>query len=635
MGLVDRAVSRIRRVRAKRTAKTDSRDSRDSRTAEVHLYFTLWRIPKLFGGMTASIMRRAAGFINHGDPLSVTILTFDHRQDAKAGKGNLEHNGYANVGVRNMWDEIARLSDEQLDMAFAGASPESAIPDTPGDRPELSDTFHQVRDTTNRIVREEHLRDDGTVLFTDARPTDGCRRIVIHDAHGSPIIEVADVHDFYRQWIQMAVDKEPAVLVADPGIIANIVHSLGPRRFKLVHFLHVSHLEKPDGGIFGEYVKARVDAFRDFDQFDLVAVQTQKQIDDMARLGLDRKRMRLIPSEISPDAIAAAATVRDESKGIVAGRLVDLKQTDHAITAAALAREASVDVKLDICGTGPERDHLQNQIHNLDLSAEFRLRGHVEDLTDRFARVSFSLLTSKHEGLGLAIVESMAAGCIPIVYDIKYGPGGIITHGVNGYLVPANDVDAMAAQIVEFLKLSEHAKQAMREAAVTRARDYLPESSYSRWKAALEQPVATRTSESSEPRRRVRVRDLEITPGTTNGHLAIVFADRERLDAPELQLIVSHRSTNTFFQAVSTMSGRQPIDDRAFYTFSLSHELFTQSIDQIFDVYVREVGATWASKMRLRLPASFTRVDSHDLRWYRTQHGNLSVKVLNSGARPR
>lgn len=594
------------------------------------MYFTLWRIPKLFGGMTASVMRRADGFIRYGDPRSVTILTFDHRQNAKTGKANLDHNGYTTVGVRNMWDDIAGMSDDQLISVFTGTSPETVLPDTPGELQDDTKAYRRIRDAGGRVIREEHLREDGTVLFTDARPTGGPRRIVMHDSHGAPIVEVDDVHDFYRQWIRSAVDEDPAVLVADPGIVANIVHSLGQRRFKLVHFLHVSHLEKPDGGVFGEYVKARVDAFRDFDQFDIVAVQTQKQIDDMARMGLDSDRMRLIPSEISSDAIADSAEPREETKGLVAGRLVSLKQIDHTITAAAQALKTCPGLTLDICGTGPESNHLQRQIDDLDLAEKVKLRGHVHDLTDRLAQASFSLLTSKHEGFGLAIVESMAAGCIPIAYDIKYGPGGIITHGVNGFLVPANDVDALATQIVEFLALSEREKKTMREAAVSRARDFLPESSYLRWKTALESPLPTRAPADSEPRRRVQVNGIGLAADLDTVELEIVLADRGQIGPKELQLLVSHRAKHIFFQTVGTPSSQQPTGLGVACKFTLDRELFSSSSGQTFDVYVRTRGAMWTSKSRLKLPPTFTRIDTHDLRWYRTKHGNLSVKVLDS-----
>ena len=52
------------------------------------------------------------------------------------------------------------------------------------------------------------------------------------------------------------------------------------------------------------------------------------------------------------------------------------------------------------------------------------------------------------------LVESMAVGCIPIAYDIPYGPADVIQPGSNGYLVPGGDVEAVARAIEHLLSLS-------------------------------------------------------------------------------------------------------------------------------------------------------------------------------------
>ena len=51
------------------------------------------------------------------------------------------------------------------------------------------------------------------------------------------------------------------------------------------------------------------------------------------------------------------------------------------------------------------------------------------------------LLTSRMEGLPLVLLEAMSVGCIPIAYDMPYGPADIIVDGVNGYLVEAGDIE--------------------------------------------------------------------------------------------------------------------------------------------------------------------------------------------------
>lgn len=578
--------------------------------------------------MTASVLRRAAGFIEFGEPLSVTILSFDHRQSTAEGQKNLAHNGYVDglLRVRNMWDNTRQMSDTDIRATFTGQAPTDPPPAASGEKENVTNNYARFISDTGKTIREEHYRDDGTTLFTDDRSAGKPRRIFLHTRDGSPFVEYDDPHTVYNEWIRHTIGDEPSVLVADPGVIANITSSIGPRRFRLVHFLHVSHLERPVEGSFGELVSARAAALRDFDQFDFTAVQTQTQIDDMVRLGFPRHRMRLIPSELSPDAITGAHNpARDEAKGIVAGRLVDLKQINHAITAVSQAKKTYPRLTLDICGTGPDRNKLQTLIDTMGLNEDIRLHGHVDDITHRMSTASFSLLTSKYEGLGLAIIESMAAGCIPVTYDIKYGPGGIITNGVNGYIVDANDTEALATKITEFLNLSPEDRQSMREAAVDRARDFLPQRSYNRWKAALGQPVSTSAVRPFTSGKTLRVRESAINAGKNETTIGIVFADKDKVQDDELQLVLKHRTDNIIFQTVSTSKGWRRTDGRTVYNFTLANELFSQSEGQTFDVFVRKIGAPWDTKIRLSLSPSFNRIEAGQLTWFRTKNGNLSV----------
>lgn len=103
------------------------------------------------------------------------------------------------------------------------------------------------------------------------------------------------------------------------------------------------------------------------------------------------------------------------------------------------------------------------------------------------------LLTSHSEGFGLVLLESMAEGCIPFAYDVPYGPADIITDGVNGFLVPAGDVEALAARIHEFLALDEAAVEELRRNARATAAAYSDENITALWSAALRSRRLTRT----------------------------------------------------------------------------------------------------------------------------------------------
>src|SRR5699024_10218082 len=79
---------------------------------------------------------------------------------------------------------------------------------------------------------------------------------------------------------------------------------------------------------------------------------------------------------------------------------------------------------------------LTDILTEVDVMDAVRLHGHRTGAKSNFHTSSFSLLTSRFEGQPLVVLESMSAGCIPICYEVDYGPADIIDHGVNGFLVP-------------------------------------------------------------------------------------------------------------------------------------------------------------------------------------------------------
>ena len=61
-----------------------------------------------------------------------------------------------------------------------------------------------------------------------------------------------------------------------------------------------------------------------------------------------------------------------------------------------------------------------------------------------------SILTSRHEGLPCAVVESLAAG-VPVVATAVDGTVEVVRDGVNGYLVPPGEVARLADRVAALL----------------------------------------------------------------------------------------------------------------------------------------------------------------------------------------
>jgi glycosyltransferase involved in cell wall biosynthesis len=81
------------------------------------------------------------------------------------------------------------------------------------------------------------------------------------------------------------------------------------------------------------------------------------------------------------------------------------------------------------------------------------------------------VLSSRCEGFGDVIVESMAVGTPVITTDCPYGPGEIVRDDREGLLVPPGDPDALARAIVRLAQDGE-LRRRLAEGGLRRATDF-------------------------------------------------------------------------------------------------------------------------------------------------------------------
>lgn len=161
---------------------------------------------------------------------------------------------------------------------------------------------------------------------------------------------------------------------------------------------------------------------------------------------------------VIPNALAETPTVRadlDAKCVTAAGRYVSQKGFELLIEAFAVVARKHPDWQLRIYGKGPLRDSLRRQIHDAGLHRHVLLMGRTDQLSEELARSSIFALSSRWEGFGLVIIEAMALGLPVVSFDCPYGPASIITDGVDGTLVPAADVDALARGIIDLIESRE------------------------------------------------------------------------------------------------------------------------------------------------------------------------------------
>ena len=76
--------------------------------------------------------------------------------------------------------------------------------------------------------------------------------------------------------------------------------------------------------------------------------------------------------------------------------------------------------------------------------------GWIDDIPTLLAAAEVSVLSSRHEGLPRAVVESLAAG-VPVVATNVDGTAEVLSDGVNGVLTEPGNVTAMAAGVCSLL----------------------------------------------------------------------------------------------------------------------------------------------------------------------------------------
>lgn len=137
--------------------------------------------------------------------------------------------------------------------------------------------------------------------------------------------------------------------------------------------------------------------------------------------------------------LPAKGAALTQKRAIAVGRFDDQKGFDQLIDAWKIIHTRCPEWKLAIYGQGPLKQQLQAQIRALALEQQISLHAPVKNILDEYMRSSLLLMTSRYEGLPMALLEAQACGLPMVSYACKCGPRDIITSGKNGFLITEGD----------------------------------------------------------------------------------------------------------------------------------------------------------------------------------------------------
>ncbi len=167
------------------------------------------------------------------------------------------------------------------------------------------------------------------------------------------------------------------------------------------------------------------------------------------------------------------------------GRLVEQKGHDLLIRAFARAHAAEAGWRLVILGEGPQRPALEKLVLNLGIRDAVSLPGIVDEPAELLSRAGIFVLPSRYEGFPNALLEAMACGCAVIAADCPSGPAEIIHDGMNGLLVPKEDIASLSDALLKLMHDSG-LRERMGTQALRVKKAFSQESVMARWNALIE-----------------------------------------------------------------------------------------------------------------------------------------------------
>lgn len=171
-------------------------------------------------------------------------------------------------------------------------------------------------------------------------------------------------------------------------------------------------------------------------------------------LGLDSPRLEIIPNGVDVARFAAEAPpLASRPPDIVmAARFARQKDQPTLIRAVKRLVESGWKGRLLLAGSGRPalRRACEKLAQKLGVQDRVEFLGQVGNPAALYQRCRAAVLSTNREGLPLAIVESMAAGCAAVSSNIP-GVTDIIDADINGWLFPRGDDEALARILTKIM----------------------------------------------------------------------------------------------------------------------------------------------------------------------------------------
>ncbi|MGE4335103.1 MAG: glycosyltransferase [Pigmentiphaga sp.] len=195
-------------------------------------------------------------------------------------------------------------------------------------------------------------------------------------------------------------------------------------------------------------------------------------------------RVTVLPNPVEIPPASKLAQVAQSRILLAAGRLTPQKGYDLLLQAWHQANPGLPEYRLRIVGDGPEQAKLTALATELGVDDRVTFVPATDDLASHYTEAAAFILSSRHEGLPLVLLEALAHGLPVVAFDCDYGPRQVIRPGQNGLLCEPENPAALAAALLDALR-DPAALDAMAAEARHSAQAYALPEVLDRWEALL------------------------------------------------------------------------------------------------------------------------------------------------------
>lgn len=214
----------------------------------------------------------------------------------------------------------------------------------------------------------------------------------------------------------------------------------------LIHTVHGKYLLYPSGAASRAKIALRHMFERVLAGAHRRIVTVSDAIQDYVRsdIGIPSSRLLTIRNGV-PEAPRLSRVPRRHRYAafITVGRLAAVKNYEMLLRSFASVLCAYPGCRLHIVGDGPERSILESLVQDLGIAASVAFLGFQTDVHRLLAESDVFVLSSRYEGISIALLEAMRAG-LPVIATRVGGMPEVVLDGETGILVGDGDETAMA-----------------------------------------------------------------------------------------------------------------------------------------------------------------------------------------------